>query len=208
MLLALTFVDQVHGQLPRCQDGVLRYDLRAVPLPGRCDQIWSSPDGSLIAFAIDTSDDNPPSTRLYWAAKGDGFKPVYVPLGKIRMRDIDFDTFESPAVSPDRNRLFFEVPTAATYATLFTTPLSGGTPTRIVDESDYCVVWDGKFAGSILYSRRRYVGNDPTIHYWCYLRSPRGSTSLVSRNCDVPFGRFQRAWEEANHAKCPSYYGQ
>ena len=207
ILIALMSVGWAEGQSPECLNGILYYQNHTIELPGRCDQIWTAPGGSIIAFAMNTSGGSPPATKVYWASKADGFKPVNVPLKMIRLYGIHFDSYEFPSLSPDGKLLFFQVPTSATSSTLFSTSLSGGGTRLITEVGDYCVIWDGKLAGSILYSRRGYAPNSYVIRYSCYLRSPGGATSLVSQDCNTPFGTFQRAWEQANQSRCPSYYG-
>ena len=182
---------------------------RTIDVGRKCTDLWSAPDGSVIAFiGIDQFDPRTPQTGpeidksgVYVARRSDHFAPTRLPLKPITVRGIKWSIFRRPSVSPDGRTVYFEIPDSVVSSTLISFSFSSAAVEPLGGTTDYCVVWDGKYSGRLLY-QRRYIPEDATrgVEYRCYLRDSAGKETLVAAKCDLE--EFAKTWSLRNGGVC------
>ena len=121
---------------------------RTIDVGRKCTDLWSAPDGSVIAFiGIDQFDPRTPQTGpeidksgVYVARRSDHFAPTRLPLKPITVRGIKWSIFRRPSVSPDGRTVYFEIPDSVVSSTLISFSFSSAAVEPLGGTTDYCVV--------------------------------------------------------------------
>lgn len=197
---------------PELKDGVISYmtedgKKKSIGIGAPCADLWVAPDESVLAFiSIDRSRgldlDGTPfvvTSSLYIARKNEDFAPTRLALNTVRTYDQDWQVFRKPKVLPDGETVTFSVPVSITSGEVFAYHLKTGAVTKVGGSIDYCVVWNGEQAGTILMQRRRLI--DLELEYSCYARPPRGDEVRVAEKCE-DFKTFLHDWTRIHGGTC------
>jgi hypothetical protein len=185
----------------------------------RCIDLWVSPHESVIAFiGIDKtrSPDEAPvygskqpiidQSTIYIATRAGHFVPKAVVSRSFEIAGRSWSALREPSVTPDRQTVLFDIPISMTTWKVMRLSLSSGDYRSVGDATAYCVVWGGRYSGSVLLQRRSIRRGLPAsaeaIAYRCYRVDQTGRLDMVSDDCSG-FSSFADQWCREHAASCP-----
>ena len=185
-----------------------------IQVGSKCADLWVSPIADSIAF-IAIEKETPArnllgtdtemlvqKSSIYIARKSDHFAPHLIVARIFQIDGRPWQIVRYPQISPDGDKVFFEVPFTVTTSRLMMFSVSSGAYAPIEDVTDYCVVWNGKYSRSLLVQRRRLSERrDEGILYQCYLRAPSGVMNKIADECFM-FSTFASSWSRRNGGVC------
>jgi hypothetical protein len=213
LAVALCTTTRAKDVRPEITDDVVHYTDedgkgRTIDVGKKCTDLWSAPDGSILAFIAIDRESKPPKSPLlayeqgptidkssiYIARRAGHFIPTLIPVKPISMYGIEWVVFRRPSVSPDGTTLFFEIPDSMVSSTIMNMSLSSGALQTVGVASDYCVIWNGRYSGKLIL-QRRHIPTDPSqgVQYGCYLRDVAGRVGEIAGKCD-DLEEFAKAW--------------
>ena len=203
---------------PALSNGVVTYtaedgQLREMRVGVPCADLWTSPDGNVIAFiGIEkarpamgrTTEPFIEESSIFVARKEDGFKPVHFAVN-VELDGRSWKIAREPKLSPNLSKLYFFVPNSMTSWTLVTRPLNVDTGSIVSRGSEYCVIWGGSDSGDLVILTRMGPGRaDPEggVTYPCYVRAASGSTTKLADECFAAFDKLADHWSREHGGIC------
>jgi hypothetical protein len=221
LLMSLPHVARAGDLQAAVTDGAITYTdengiRKSVNVGRKCTDLWTAPDGSLMAFITIERYTTPPrnpvlgydegpiieESKIYIARRSERFAPQPVQVRPILIYGREWSVFRQPSVSPDGKTLFFEVPDSVVASMLVSMSLNSGASRQLGDVSDYCVIWYGRHSGELVV-QGRYISDDPapSVSYRCYLRDSRGASKDILDSC-ASLEDFAKDWSRQNGASC------
>jgi hypothetical protein len=202
----------------RLADGVVSYEAggqqHIINVGRRCTDLWVAPNQSVIAFvAIERTRALRPSelargeepvieqSSIYIAYRDRGYVPELIVAQPFIINGRSWSVLRHPRLSPNGGTLFFAIP--YTMTTWRIVSLTFPSEYRMLqDATDYCVVWEGQYSGSLIL-QQRYMPEDRNqgVGYRCVLTTSSELLKILSSGC-APFLSFANRWSHDHGGTC------
>jgi hypothetical protein len=211
ILMALWSIQAAETEWPRLVDGTIVFGTTGRVHPPiriglRCSDLWVSPL-SIAFIAVDAQGPAWPdllmeATSIYVAEEKNGFTPMPEGPSAIPVNGRIWRVKRYPRISPDLRTLYFLIPFTQTTSRVIAWSRNRHVWKSLGDATDYCVVFQGAYSGSLIVQRRSMPSSPSKgVLHPCYLVNASGPERKISNDCDS-FDQFANAWARGRMGTC------